>query len=158
MTSMQKFCQRRVIRMVISGDFAFTQTQNAPVELWRRRYQKISPGNTNHNNFFRDLCRHSIKTFFNFLSMSILFSFNAQIIYIIILCKFFFLFIGRKPTLWPVNNCLQINNGLFMRNVVQLCLAANNILFSWNETTLFSILRSLLGEKWQISLLPKDIH
>ena len=33
MTSMQKFCQRHVIRMVISGDFAFTQTQNAPVEL-----------------------------------------------------------------------------------------------------------------------------
>ena len=72
MTSTQKFCQRGVIRMVISGDFAFTQTQNAPVELWRRRYQKISPGNTNHNNFFRDLCRHGVKTFVNFLSMSIL--------------------------------------------------------------------------------------
>ena len=27
---------------------------------------------------------------------------------IIIWCKFFFLFIGWKPTTWPANNCLQI--------------------------------------------------
>ena len=27
---------------------------------------------------------------------------------IIIRCKFFFLFIGREPTTWPANNCLQI--------------------------------------------------
>ena len=33
MTSIQKICQRGVIRVVISGDFAFTQTQKAPVEL-----------------------------------------------------------------------------------------------------------------------------
>ena len=72
MNSMQKFCQRGVIRMVISGDFAFTRTQKFPVELWRGRYRTNFTGNTNHNNFFRDLCRHSIKTFFNFLSMSIL--------------------------------------------------------------------------------------
>ena len=45
-----------------------------------------------------------------------------------------------------------------MRNTVQLFLAANNILLSWNETTLLSILRSLLREKWQITLLPKDVH
>ena len=27
---------------------------------------------------------------------------------IIIRCKLFFLFIGRRPTTWPANNCLQI--------------------------------------------------
>ena len=27
---------------------------------------------------------------------------------LIIWCKFFFLFIDRKPTTWPANNCLQI--------------------------------------------------
>ena len=27
---------------------------------------------------------------------------------IIIRCKFFSLFIGREPTMWPTNNCLQI--------------------------------------------------
>ena len=46
---------------------------------------------------------------------------------IIICCKLFFLFIGWKPTTWPANNCLK-SNGLVMCNVVQLCLAANNIL------------------------------
>ena len=30
------------------------------------------------------------------------------IIIVIILCKFFFLFIGPEPTTWPANNCLQI--------------------------------------------------
>ena len=129
MNSMQKFCQRGVIRMVISGDFAFTRTQKFPVELWRGRYRTNFTGNTNHNNFFRDLCRHSIKTFFNFLSMSILFSFNAQIIYIIILCKFFFLFIGRKPTMWPVNNCLQI--------MVCSCVMSSN--FVWLQIIFCSV-------------------
>ena len=33
-----------------------------------------------------------------------------------------------------------------MRNVVRLCLAANNILLMRNETTLFSFLRSLCGK------------
>lgn len=33
MTSIQKFGQRGVIRVVVSGDFALTQTQKAPVEL-----------------------------------------------------------------------------------------------------------------------------
>ena len=28
--------------------------------------------------------------------------------WIIIRCKFFFLFIGWKPTTWPANNCLQV--------------------------------------------------
>ena len=51
-----------------------------------------------------------------------------MIIIIIIQRKFFFLFVVREPTTWPANNCLQINNGLLMRNAVQLCLAANNIL------------------------------
>ena len=51
---------------------------------------------------------------------------------IIIRCKFFFLFIGWKPTTWPSNNCLK-NNGLLMRNVIQLCLAADNILLMRNR-------------------------
>ena len=45
---------------------------------------------------------------------------------IIIRRKLFSLFIGRKPTSWPANNYLTkpTNNGLLMRNFVQLCLAA----------------------------------
>ena len=44
---------------------------------------------------------------------------------IIIRRKLFSLFIGRKPTSWPANNYLKpTNNGLLMRNFVQLCLAA----------------------------------
>ena len=43
---------------------------------------------------------------------------------IIFQCKLFFLFIGRL-----IPPCVPTNNGLFMRNVVQLCLAANNIDF-----------------------------
>ena len=41
---------------------------------------------------------------------------------LIIQSKFFFLFIGREATTRPANN------SLLMCNVVQLCLAANNIL------------------------------
>ena len=56
---------------------------------------------------------------------------------IIIRCKCFFLFIGREPTTWPANNCLQ-NNGVLTYNVVQLFLAANTILLMhrWNHAFL----------------------
>ena len=49
---------------------------------------------------------------------------------IIIRCKCFFLFIGGEPTMWPANN------SLLMHNIIQLCLAANNILLmhKWNHT------------------------
>ena len=33
---------------------------------------------------------------------------NASVTVITIRCKFFFLFIGWKPTTWPANNCLQV--------------------------------------------------
>ena len=49
-----------------------------------------------------------------------------------------------------------------MRNVVQLCLAANNYYSAHvNETTLFSFLALIaiaLVWKWQIASLPEDIH
>ena len=74
---------------------------------------------------------------------------------IIIWSKFFFLFIGQEPTTWPANNCLQI--------MVCSCLmpsnCANNILACVKETMPFSILcRITLAWKWQIAVLPKDIH
>ena len=37
---------------------------------------------------------------------------------LIIWCKFFFLFIDRKPTTWPANNCLQIMVCSWMYNVI----------------------------------------
>ena len=45
-----------------------------------------------------------------------------------------------------------------MRNVVQLCLAANNILLmrKWNHA--FLLLAIALAWKWQIASLPEDIH
>ena len=45
---------------------------------------------------------------------------------------FFFLFIGRKPITWPANNSVPTNNSLLMRNTVQMCFAANNILLIHN--------------------------
>jgi len=41
-----------------------------------------------------------------------------------------------------------------MHNVVQLCLAANNILFMRKRNYAFLLLR----EKWQIASLPEDSH
>ena len=76
------------------------------------------------------------------------------IIIVIIRCKFFFLFIGREPTTWPANNCLQIT-------VCSWALSSN---FVWlqiifcscvNETTLFSFLRSLLCENDRSLHFPK---
>ena len=64
---------------------------------------------------------------------------------IIIRCKCFFLFIGRAPTTWPANNCLQ----------TMVCSCAMSLNYFWlqilfclcvNETTLFSYLRSRLRE------------
>ena len=65
---------------------------------------------------------------------------------------FFFLSIGREPTAWPENN------GLLMRNVVLICLAANNILLmrKWNQA--FLLLVIALRWKWQTASLPEDIH
>ena len=77
---------------------------------------------------------------------------------IIIQYKLFFLFIGRKPTKWRANNCIQI---------IMVCSCAMSSNCIWlqiilcsrvNEPTLFSSLRSLLQENWQIALLPEDIH
>ena len=82
-------------------------------------------------------------------------SFNSQIIYIIILCKFFFLFIGRKPTMWPVNNCLQI--------MVCSCVMSSN--FVWLQIIFCSVeMKPCFSPScdrscvkiWQITLLPKD--
>ena len=74
---------------------------------------------------------------------------------IIIRCKCFFLFrIGREPTSWPANNCLQI--------MVCSCAMSFNcfwlqILFcsSVNETALFSFLRSLLRGNGRSLRFPK---
>ena len=71
---------------------------------------------------------------------------------IIIWCKCFFLFIGREPTMWPANNCLQI----MVCSCVQLFLAANTILLmrKWNHA--FLLLAITLAWKWQIASLPED--
>ena len=77
-------------------------------------------------------------------------------IVIIISSKFFFLFIGREPTTWPANNYLQIMvcSCTMLSNCVWLWdLAANNILLIRKRNHAF-----LLAWKWQIALLPKDIH
>ena len=65
---------------------------------------------------------------------------------IIIWCKFFFLFIGRKPTTWPANNCLKIMV-CSCRNVAQLCLAANNILRMRKRNLAFLLLAIVLAWK-----------
>ena len=69
---------------------------------------------------------------------------SLSIWWIIIRCKLFFLFIGRKPTLWPANNYLQImvcSCAMSFSRVWLLfgfnCLAANNILLM-RKQNLFS--------------------
>ena len=93
------------------------------------------PAVDTHNEFFWAHC-HWVCLFIKV---------NASVTVIMIRCKFFFLFIGREPTTWPANNCLQI--------MVCSCAMSSNC--AWlqiifcpcvNETTLFSFLRSLLRE------------
>ena len=64
---------------------------------------------------------------------------------IIIRCKFFFLFIGREGITWPADNCIQI--------MVSSCAMSSNVVWLQvifcscvNETTLFSLLLSLMRE------------
>ena len=70
---------------------------------------------------------------------------KRSIIIIIIRSKFFFLFIGREPTKWPANNCVQIMvcSWAMLSNSVWL-----QIIFCsyMKETVLFSFLWSLLCE------------
>ena len=72
----------------------------------------------------------------------------------IIRCNFFFLFIGRELTSWPANKWLRI----------MFCSCALSSNFVWlqiifcscvNETTLFSLLRSLLSENGRLLHFPK---
>ena len=69
------------------------------------------------------------------------------IIFIIIPCNLFFLFISRKPISWPANNCHQI----------MVCLCAMSSTCVWLQK-IFSVLRWFLSEKRQIALLSEDIH
>ena len=84
----------------------------------------------------------------------LIFAQYQSINFIIIRCKCFFLFIGREPTTWPANNCLQI----------MVCSCAMSFNCFWlqilfcscvNETTLFSFLRSLLRENGRSFHFPK---
>ena len=68
---------------------------------------------------------------------------------IIIQSKFFFLFIGREPTTWPANNCLQI--------MVCSCAMPSNCVWQQiifctcvKETVLFSFLWSLFRENGRL--------
>ena len=70
---------------------------------------------------------------------------STETLFIIIRCKSFFLFIGREPTTWPANNCLQIMvcSCAMLFNCFWLQILFCSCAF---ETSLFSFLRSLLGE------------
>ena len=80
--------------------------------------------------------------------------FEWIIISIIIRCKSFFVFIGREPTTWPANNCLQImvcscampSNCVWLQIIFCTCV---------KETVLFSFLRSLLRENGRSLRFPK---
>ena len=65
----------------------------------------------------------------------------------IIRSQFFFLFISREPTTWPTNN------GLLMRNVVQLCLAANNNLLIRKRKHAFLLAIALAWNSWSLRFL-----
>ena len=73
---------------------------------------------------------------------------------IIIQSKFFFLFIGREPTTWPANNCLQImvcscvmpSNCVWLQIIFCTCI---------KETVLFSFLLSFLRENGRLLRFPR---
>ena len=75
-------------------------------------------------------------------------------IILIIWSKCFFLFIGREPTTWPANNCLQIMvcscampfNSVWLQIIFCSCV---------KETVLFSLLRSLLHENGRSLRFPR---
>ena len=79
------------------------------------------------------------------LKTMLMHSFEGQTRCIIIRSKFFFLFIGREPTTWPANNCLQImvcscamlSNCVWLQIIFCTCVKG---------TVLFFFLRSLLRE------------
>ena len=78
--------------------------------------------------------------------------FSNSVTEVIIQCKFFFLLLADSP---PRDlEILPTNNGLLMRNDVQLCLAANNILLTrkWNHAILLHAIA--LAWKWQIASNP----
>ena len=81
-----------------------------------------------------------------------------HVIHIIIRFKLFFLqVIGRKPTTWPANNCLQIMvcSCTMSSNCVWLCVWLQIIFCSCvNETTLLFFLRSLLRENGRSLRFP----
>ena len=70
--------------------------------------------------------------------------------YIIIRCKFFFLFIGRELTTWPANNCRPI---MVCSCAMSFdCVWLQIIFFSCvSEITLFSFLRSLFRKNDRFS-------
>ena len=79
---------------------------------------------------------------------------QCSIYIIIIRCKCFFLFIGREPTTWPANNCLQImvcscampSNCVWLQIIFCTCV---------KETVLFSFLQSLLRENGRSLRFPR---
>ena len=78
--------------------------------------------------------------------------FSNSVTEVIIQCKFFFLLLA--DSLPRDLEILPTNNGLLMRNDVQLCLAANNILLTrkWNHAILLHAIA--LAWKWQIASNP----
>ena len=80
--------------------------------------------------------------------------FSNSVTEVIIQCKFSFLFIGREPTTWPANNCLQI--------MVCSCPKTSNCVWpqilnirlmrKWNHAILLHAI--VLAWKWQIVSNP----
>ena len=77
---------------------------------------------------------------------------------IIIPCKFFFFSLAESPPSDLQITAYKLLNGLLMHNVIQLCLAADNILLmrKWNHAFLLPVIA--LEWKWQSASLPEDIH
>ena len=87
------------------------------------------------------------------------FTFRGHTSDIIIRCKFFFLFIGRKSTTWPANNCLQI---MFCSCAVPSnCVLCFAITLAWKMADRFASRRHSLknkpGDRMIKQLLNSDI-
>ena len=130
----QRSCREMKTSSLYQSSLVKHITPITPMKIWLMNNYKYKNNNNNNNNNNNKLYL-SVRYFSyeaNWGPYEIKRYICTAIKSIIIWSKFFFLFIGREPTMWPANNCL------LMCNAVQQCLAANNILLMCKEKPCFS--------------------
>ena len=134
--------------MKLQSNLAISNSVNSKSPLFRRKIECpwIYPSPLRSPGYFE---APLFRTFFYFPWDFEIAGFDC-----IMRSKFFFLFVGRQPTTWPANNCLQIMvcscaipfNCVWLQIIFCTCV---------KETVLFSFLRSLLRENGRSLRFPR---